>query len=65
MSLKDSLLLKPPFVDWKKGFFMPPLILPIPLELEMEGLLIGRLILEEPKDFFKLSPYAKDPVGWE
>ncbi|HCC78037.1 MAG: hypothetical protein A2X25_00265 [Chloroflexi bacterium GWB2_49_20] len=62
--LKDSLLPKLPFDDWKKGFFMPPPIFPTPLELEKEGLLIERLVLEEPKDFFKLSPSAIDPVLW-
>ena len=34
------------------------------VELEKEGLLIERLVLEEPKDFFKLSPSAIDPVLW-
>jgi len=43
---------------------MPPPIFPTPLELEKEGLLIERLVLEEPKDFFKLSPSAIDPVLW-
>jgi len=41
------------------------LVLPLPLEPKLEGLLIERFDLDEPKDFFMLSPSAEDPVGLE